>query len=318
MSNQTNSHEQSDKEIFSNLALASLTEQRRARRWNIFFKSLFAVYFLVLLVAIYLPGSTSSIADTSKTHTALIEINGVISSDSDANADAIITSLRKAFEEEKAKAIILRINSPGGSPVQAGYINDEIYRLKSKYPEKKVYAVIADICASGGYYIAAAADAIYADKASVVGSIGVLMNGFGFVDAMKKVGIERRLYTAGAHKGFLDPFSKAKPEDIKHIQGLLSNIHQQFIATVRKGRGDKLKENDQLYSGLVWTGEESVKIGLVDGLGSSSYVAREIVKADKIVDYTLKHNFIDRFAERLGVSFGAAVTSKLLPNTLFQ
>jgi len=318
MSNQTDSHEQTDKEIFSRLAFASLTEQRRARRWNIFFKSLFAGYFLVLIFVLYLPEGSNSIADAKKTHTAIIDINGVISSESEANADSIITSLRKAFEAEKAKAVILRINSPGGSPVQAGYINDEIYRLKKKYPEKKVYAVIADMCASGGYYIAAAADEIYADKASVVGSIGVLMNGFGFVDAMKKVGVERRLYTAGAHKGFLDPFSKAKPEDIKHIQGLLGNIHQQFIDTVRKGRGDKLKENDKLYSGLVWTGEESIKIGLVDGLGSSSYVAREIVNAENLVDYTLKPNFIDRFAERLGVSFGTAVTSKFLPNSYFQ
>lgn len=310
--------DQTDKDILSKLAFASLTEQRRARRWNIFFKSLFAAYFLVLILMVAFPAGNKDKLSSSKEHTALIEINGVISSETEANADTIITGLREAFEEEKAKAVILRINSPGGSPVQSGYINDEIYRLKKKYPEKKVYAVIVDICASGGYYIAAAADEIYADKASVVGSIGVLMNGFGFVDAMKKVGVERRLYTAGAHKGFLDPFSKAKPEDIKHIQGLLGNIHQQFIDTVRKGRGDKLKENDKLYSGLVWTGEESVKIGLIDGLGSSSYVAREIVKADKIIDYTPKQTFIDRFAERLGVSFGASVTNKLMPNSYFQ
>lgn len=310
--------DQTDNEILSKLAFASLTEQRRARRWNVFFKALFAAYFFVLIFMVYAPGSTKDSPLTNKEHTALIEIKGVISSESEANADTIITGLRAAFKEDKAKAVILRINSPGGSPVQSGYINDEIYRLKKKHPEKKVYAVIADICASGGYYIAAAADEIYADKASVVGSIGVLMNGFGFVDAMKKVGVERRLYTAGAQKGFLDPFSEAKPEDIKHIKGLLGNIHQQFIDTVRKGRGDKLKENDKLYSGLVWTGEESIKIGLVDGLGSSSYVAREIIKAEKIVDYTPKPNFIDRFAERLGVSFGASITSKFLPDSYFQ
>ncbi len=313
-----NEQNNSDSEVLSKLAFASLNEQRRARRWSIFFKGLMAAYFFVLLFMIYIPASSTGGAKSSKEHTAIIDIQGVISSDSEASADTIITGLRAAFKEEKAKGIILRINSPGGSPVQAGYINDEIYRLKSKYPNKKVYAVIADICASGGYYIAAAADAIYADKASMVGSIGVLMNGFGFVDAMKKVGVERRLYTAGANKGFLDPFTKAKPEDIKHIKGLLKNIHQQFIDTVRKGRGDKLKENDKLYSGLIWTGEESIKIGLVDALGSSSYVAREIIKAEKIVDYSLKPNFLDRFADRLGMSFGASVSSKFFPNSYFQ
>jgi len=312
------SQEQTDSEVLSRLAHASLTEQRRARRWNVFFKGLFAAYFFVLIFIVYLPGTGESGSITNKEHTALVELKGVISSESEANADTIITGLRAAFKEKKAKAVILRINSPGGSPVQSGYINDEIYRLKKKYPKKKLYAVISDICASGGYYIAAAADEIYADKASVVGSIGVVMNGFGFVETMKKVGVERRMYTAGAHKGFLDPFSKAKPEDIEHIQGLLKNIHQQFINTVRKGRGDKLKDNGKLYSGLVWTGEESVKIGLIDALGSSSYVAREIVKAEKIVDYTPKPNFVDRFAERLGVSFGASLFSKLVPDTYFR
>ncbi len=308
----------SDQEVLSSLALATLTEQRRARRWSIFFKGLMAVYFFVLLFVLYIPGSSTSTSKSSKDHTAIIEIKGVISSESEASADTIITGLRAAFKEEKVKGVILRINSPGGSPVQAGYINDEIYRLKAKYPEKKVYAVITDICASGGYYIAAAADAIYADKASMVGSIGVLMNGFGFVDAMKKVGVERRLYTAGAHKGFLDPFTKSNPEDVKHIQGLLKNIHQQFIDTVRKGRGDKLKENGKLYSGLIWTGEQSIELGLVDALGSSSYVAREIIKAEKLVDYTPHPNFLDRFAERLGMSFGTSVSSRFFPDTYFQ
>jgi protease-4 len=307
-----------DGEILSKLAFATLAEQRRTRRWNIFFKSLFAAYFFVLIFIVYLPGGSSDSVTTSVEHTALVEIKGVISSETEANADTVISGLRAAFKAENAKGIILRINSPGGSPVQAGYINDEIYRLKKKYPKKKVYAVITDMCASGGYYIAAAADEIYADKASVVGSIGVLMNGFGFVDAMKKLGVERRLYTAGAHKGFLDPFTQAKPEDIKHIQGLLKGIHQQFIDTVRKGRGTRLKENDKLYSGLIWTGEESIKIGLVDALGSSSTVARDIIKAEKIVDYTRKPNFADRFAERLGIAFGTSVTSKFLPNTFFQ
>ena len=308
----------SDGEILSKLAFATLKEQRRARRWNIFFKSLFAAYFFIFLFVLYIPGDSSKGSKYSKEHTALVELKGVISSETEANADSIITGLRAAFKEKKAKGVILRINSPGGSPVQSGYINDEIYRLKKKYPEKKFYAVITDMCASGGYYVAAAADKIYADKASVVGSIGVLMNGFGFVDAMDKLGVERRLYTAGEHKGFLDPFTKAKPEDIEHIQGLLKDIHNQFIATVRKGRGKKLKEDDKLFSGFIWTGEQSIKMGLVDALGSSSYVARDIIKAEKIVDYTPKPNFADRFAERLGIAFGTSVTNKFLPDNLFQ
>ncbi len=318
MINQNDVNPNSDSEVLSRLAFATLKEQRRTRRWNIFFKVLFAAYFFVLIFLVYLPGSTSNASKTHKEHTALVELNGVISSESEANADTIITGLRAAFKEKKAKGVILRINSPGGSPVQSGYINDEIYRLRKKYPEKKLYVVISDICASGGYYVASAADKIYADKASVVGSIGVLMNGFGFVDAMKKIGIERRLYTSGAQKGFLDPFTKAKPEDVKHIQGLLKNIHNQFIATVRKGRGKRLKETDKTFSGLVWTGEESVENGLVDALGSSSYVAREIIKAEKIVDYTPRPNFADRFAERLGIAFGSSITSKFLPDSLFQ
>ena len=318
MINSNDAGNNSDAAILSDLAMATLKEQRRTRRWNIFFKLLFAGYFFLLIFMIYLPGGSKEVAKTTKTHTALVELNGVIASDSEANADTIITGLRAAFKEKKVKGVILRINSPGGSPVQSGYINDEIYRLKKKYPKKKMYAVISDICASGGYYVASAADEIYADKASVVGSIGVLMNGFGFVDAMKKLGVERRLYTAGKSKGFLDPFTEAKPEDVKHIQGLLKNIHQQFIDTVRKGRGKRLKETDKTFSGLVWTGEESVKNGLVDALGSSSYVAREIIKAEKIVDYTPRPNFADRFAERLGIAFGSSVTNKFMPDSLFQ
>ena len=313
-----NENNNTDQEVLSRLAFASLVEQRRARRWNIFFKGLMAAYFFIFLFIIYLPGNAVDSVKKNKAHTAIIEVKGVISSESEASADTIITGLRAAFKEENVKGVILRINSPGGSPVQAGYINDEIYRLKNKYPDKKVYAVIADICASGGYYIAAAADKIFADKASMVGSIGVLMNGFGFVDAMKKVGVERRLYTAGEHKGFLDPFSKAKPDDVKHIHGLLANIHQQFIDTVRKGRGNKLKETDKLYSGLIWTGEQSIEMGLVDALGSSSYVAREIIKAEELVDYTPHPNFIDRFAERLGVAFGSSVSARLFPQTYLQ
>lgn len=290
----------------TNLAYDSLKEQKRHRRWGIFFKSIFFIYLVVALITM-LPSDTPDQLSKAKDHTALVEIKGVIADGAEASADNIITGLRAAFKEPKAKAVILRINSPGGSPVQAGYVYDEIKRLRKLHKDKKVYAVITDICASGGYYIAAAADEIYADKASIVGSIGVLMNGFGFTEAMKKVGVERRLYTAGEHKGFLDPFSQVNPDEKKHIEGLLSNIHQQFIKAVRDGRGERLQEDENTFSGLVWTGEESVAMGLTDGLGSSSYVARDIVKAEKIVDYTPRPNYLDRFAERLGVTMATAL-----------
>ncbi len=303
-----------EKEILAKLAFASVNEQRRTRRWNIFFKGFFAAYLLLILFMVYFPGEKTS-TKTSDDHTGLVDIEGVISAGTDANADTIVTGMRNAFKNKHSKAVILRINSPGGSPVQAGYINDEIVRLRKKYPNKKLYAVISDICASGGYYIAAAADEIYADKASVVGSIGVLMNGFGFVKGMEKLGIERRLYTAGESKGFLDPFSETKPNDVQHIKMLLKNIHGQFIDVVKKGRGDRLKENPKLFSGLVWTGEESVKLGLIDGLGSSSYVAREIVKAEKIVNYTPKPDFLQKFADRIGASAGSVVLESVKPAT---
>lgn len=242
-------------------------------------------------------------------HTALVEVEGVIADDSNASADNVITGLRAAFKDKNTQGVILRINSPGGSPVQAGYINDEIVRLREQYPDVPLYAVITDICASGGYYVAAAADKIYADKASIVGSIGVLMDGFGFVGAMERLGVERRLLTAGEHKGFLDPFSPARQEDIAHVQGMLKEIHQQFIATVQKGRGARLKESDDLYSGLMWTGEQSLEMGLVDALGSSSHVAREVIGAENIVDFTPHANYLDRFAERIGMALGEMLLS---------
>ena len=289
-------------EVISKLAFAAVDEQRRARKWNIFFKLLFFAYLLFILFAAITSSDGSSSLGKSVEHTALVEVEGVIAAGADASADNIIQGLRAAFKEPKAKAIILRINSPGGSPVQAGYVHDEIKRLREKYKDKKIYAVVADVCASGGYYIAVAADEIYADKASIVGSIGVLMNGFGFTKAMEKLGVERRLYTAGTSKGFLDPFSEVKASDKAHIQTLLGTIHKQFIDTVKEGRGKRLTDNEKLYTGLVWTGEESVALGLTDGLASSSYVAREIIKAETIIDYTPRPNYLDRFADRLGVA----------------
>jgi len=295
-----------EQDVLNRLAFAAVNEQRRTRRWGIFFKSAMLLYALGLLY-LYIPKEGGDL--TIGSHTALVEISGPIAADAFANANSVIGGLRAAYKDKNTKGIILRINSPGGSPVQAGYINDEIYRLKEKYPNIPLHVVVTDICASAAYYIAVAADDIYANKASIVGSIGVLMDGYGFVDTMKKVGVERRLMTAGESKGFLDPFSPVKPEDQAHMQGLLNNIHDQFIAVVKKGRGDRLLEHPKMFSGLVWSGEKSIDLGLIDGLGSVGYVAREVIGQEKIIDYTPRPNYLDRFAEKIGVSTAAAFQS---------
>ncbi len=266
-------------------------------------------YLAAIFFMIYVKNDLNDMPGKQQKHTALIEIRGTIAADSEANADSIVSALRDAFKNKNSAAVILRINSPGGSPVQAGYINDEIKRLRDKHPDKPVYAVITDMCASGGYYIAAAADEIYADKASIVGSIGVIMNGFGFVDAMDKLGIERRMMTAGENKGFMDPFSPLKEDDTQHIKSLLGSIHQQFIDVVKEGRGERLSDDPKIFSGLVWTGEQAIDVGLVDALGSSSYVAREVIGAEKIVDYTYNQPVLERFVERFGASMASGVTS---------
>lgn len=295
-------------DLLERLTLGLLKEQRRTRRWGIFFKLLLVAYLFIILIA-YMPGEFDT-GGMAKQHTALVEIRGVIADDSEANADNIISGIREAFENTHSAGIILRINSPGGSPVQAGYVNDEIKRLREKYPDKPVYAVVTDICASGGYYIAAAANEIFVDKASIVGSIGVLMDGFGFVGSMEKLGVERRLLTAGENKGFLDPFSPLKEDDMEHARSLLKSIHGQFINIVKEGRGNKLKlDNKKLFSGLVWTGEQSIELGLADAVGSSSYVAREVIGAEKIVNYTRRPPYFERFAERFGVAMAKALTS---------
>ena len=309
----SNSNENDPKwqeDIVNRLAFAALNEQRRSRRWSIFFKTLFIAYLFLIFFALYLPDETGPEFKIGK-HTALVEFSGVIADNAEANADTLVGGLRAAFEDDNTAGVILRINSPGGSPVQAGYVYDEIRRLREKYPETKIYAVISDMAASGGYYVAAAADEIYADKASVVGSIGVLMNSFGFVDAIDKLGIERRLYTAGEHKGMLDPFSKEKPEDVAHLKKMLDNIHQQFIDAVKAGRGERLSSDPKIFSGLFWTGEESVELGLVDGLGSSSYVAREIIQHEKIVDYTLRPDYWQRLTDRFGMAMARVLGDKL-------
>jgi len=298
-----------ERETINELVFAAVKEQRRSRRWALVFRGFIALYLVAVLV-VFLADTKASPSELVA-HTALIEISGVIAAGGEASADNVVGALRKAFKNDKAAGVILRINSPGGSPVQSGYINDEIVRLRNKYPNKPLHAVIVDICASGGYYVAAAADNIYADKASLVGSIGVIMNGFGFTEAMDKLGVERRLLTAGEHKGFLDPFSPVNPDEVTHTKGMLKNIHQQFINVVKNGRGERLADDEKLFSGYIWSGEKSLELGLIDGLGSSSYVAREIIGEEKMVDYTVRPTFVDRFADRLGASFGSVVVDAL-------
>ena len=283
----------------------NLKERKRSRRWNIFFKVFFAAYFLFLLFVLM----DSEVPTTNGEHTALVDVEGVIAAGGDIEADDVVTGLRSAFEAEDVKGVIVRINSPGGSPVQAGYINSEMKRLREKYPDIPLHAVVSDICASGGYYVAAAADKIFVNKASIVGSIGVLMEGFGFVDAMKKLGVERRLITAGKHKGILDPFSPLDSAGKNHAISILNQVHTQFIDIVKQGRGDRLSDNPDLFSGLFWTGEEAKKLGLVDEFGSTGYVAREIIGAEKIVDYTHEESLLDRFAKQVGI--GLAKTLQL-------
>ncbi len=295
-----------ERKLVEELALSSLKERRHTRRWGIFFKFLTFAYLFVFIWLMIPKDTEMGIAEKGE-HTALVNVSGIIMDGAEASADNVISGLRAAFKNENAKGVIIRINSPGGSPVQSGYINDEIQRLKKKHPETPVYAVVMDMCASGGYYIAAAADEIYVDKASIVGSIGVLMNGFGMVDGMERLGIERRLMTAGEHKAIMDPFSPVKESERQHIQGMLDGIHQQFIDVVKEGRGKRLKGDSKMFSGLFWSGEKSVELGLADGIGSSSYVARELIKAEKLVDYTPSKDWLDKFAKQIGASAGDVV-----------
>lgn len=288
-----------ERQVLEKLATDALKEQKRARHWGIFFKSLTFIYLFIILflAAGWFKGETA----LSGRHTALVELQGVISP-KDESADKITTGLQNAFEDKHTQGVILRINSPGGSPVQAGQIHDEIKRLRAKYPKIPLYVVVDDICASGGYYVASAADKIFVDKASIVGSIGVLMDGFGFTKAMDKLGVERRLLTAGKNKGFLDPFSPVDPGQEKYAKTMLEEIHQQFINVVRAGRGKRLKEIPDMFSGLIWSGEESIKLGLADGFGSADYVAREVIKAEDIVDYTPQEDIASRLAGKFGAS----------------
>lgn len=300
-----------EREVIEKLAFAAVTEQRRTRRWGIFFKGLLFAYLLVLvlLIMIAYPRLGGGISDSSEYHTAVVDVVGKIVEGEDTDAKTIIEGLRNAVEDENTKGIILHVNTPGGSPVQASYVFEEIRKIKKENPELPIYAVVSDICASGGYYIAAAADRIYVNQASIVGSIGVIMNGFGFVDTLNKLGIKRRLLTSGAHKAMLDPFTPVKEDEIEHMQKLLEQVHQQFIAAVRLGRGERLQETPEMFSGLVWTGEESVKLGLADGFGSDDYVAREIIGEENMVNFTPQERLLDRLAGTLGAVFAQRMES---------
>jgi protease-4 len=296
-----------ERELVTRLATAALKEQRRARLWGIFFKLLtFGYVTLILIMTVDWQARTD--LGGGKKHTAMVELNGVIAPGTDASAERVMTALQAAFKDKNTQGVVVRINSPGGSPVQAQTIYDEMRRLRKKYPDIPLYAVVEDICASGGYFVAVGADRIYVGKASIVGSIGVIMNGFGFTGLMDKLGVERRLITAGENKGMLDPFSPMDEKDKQHVVAMMKDIHEQFIGVVREGRGKRLKEAPEVFSGLIWTGQKSVDLGLADGIGSLEYVAREVVKAEEIVDFTQKENLAEKFAKR----FGAGATSALM------
>jgi len=300
-----------ERDVLEKVLMASLREQRAARRWKIFFRFVgLAILALILYAAIDFKGDV--LTSTSGRHTAMVTLDGEIAADTPASADSINASLQAAFADTSAAGVILKINSPGGSPVQAGMINDEIHRLRKLYPDKPFYVVVEEICASGGYYVAAAADKIYVDKASIVGSIGVLMDGFGFTGLMDKVGVQRRLYTSGSNKGMLDPFSPEVPRQKGYAEAMLKEIHQQFINVVKEGRGDRLKSDPELFSGLFWSGERAVELGLADGLGSADYVARDLFKAEDIVDYTVKENIAERVAKRFGAAAASAAMKMML------
>lgn len=300
-------------QVLENVVNRSLDEQRKARRWGILFKLLTFAYLIALLI-VFLIGANraGSVSGSSEEHVGVVEIKGVIAAEEMANANAVAGALRRAFENEHCQAVLLTINSPGGSPVQAGQIYDEIKRLRDLHPDKKVYAAISELGASGAYYIAAAADEIYADKASLVGSIGVVGSGFGFVEGMKKLGIERRQYTAGEHKGFLDPFLPENDKERAFWKGVLEVTHDQFVSVVREGRGARLSDAPELFSGLIWSGEQALELGLIDGLGSAGYVGRELIGVDNFVDYTLRLDPLQKALERLGASIGQGIVSSSL------
>ncbi len=304
---QTNKESGWEKQLLEKLAFAAVNEQRKARRWGIFFKLLTFAYLIVILAIAMYPKFKTELGGGVKKHAAIIDVQGVIAENEVTNANTIIEGLRDAVKDKNTQGIILNINSPGGSPVQSAYIFEEIRRLKKKHPDIPVYSVVSDICASGAYYIASASDKIYVNQASIIGSIGVIMNGFGFVDVLKKLGVERRLLTAGAHKAMLDPFSPLKTTEAEHMQTLLDEVHQQFIDAVRLGRGKRLVESPDMFSGLVWTGADGIKLGLADGLGSVDFVAKEVIGTEKKVNFTPQEQVLERLVGKFAASFGHAM-----------
>ena len=303
-----------ERQVLERLALETLAEQRRRRRWSVFFR---LTTLACVATALWIFGGFGEVEQLEGgRHTALISLEGEIAAKGEVSAEHVVASLQAAFADAGTQGVVLRINSPGGSPVQAGIISDEIVRLRTLHPQVPVFAVVEDICASGGYYVAAVADRIFVDKASIVGSIGVLMDGFGFAGLMERLGIERRLLTAGDNKGFLDPFSPQQPKQLAHAKLMLQEIHAQFVDTVRKGRGERLKETPEMFSGLMWSGAKSVEMGLADGFGTVDSVAREVIKAETIHDYTQKQNLAERFAQRFGAGMAERAASVLAGSPL--
>ncbi|HEX6690543.1 MAG TPA: S49 family peptidase [Burkholderiales bacterium] len=308
----TDNNPQWERDLIAKLATAALKEQRRARLWGIFFKLLTFAYVTFLLVVMVDWKGRAEMAAGGKKHTAMVEVTGLIGPGTDSSAERVTMALQAAFKDKNTQGVVVRCNSPGGSPVQAQTIYDEMRRLRKQYPDIPLYAVVEDVCASGGYFVAVGADRIYVAKASVVGSIGVLMNGFGFTGLMEKLGVERRLITAGENKAMLDPFSPMDEKDVAHARKLAADIHQQFIGVVKEGRGKRLKETPEIFSGLIWTGQQSVELGLADGFGSLDSVAREVVKAEDIVDFSTRESVVEKFARR----FGASAASTLIESAL--
>jgi protease IV len=303
-----------ERDVIEKLAYGALKEQRAARRWGIIFKVLTFLYItFVLLMLIDFRGLLQPGKPSGGKHTAVIDLQGAIGAGSEASAERLMDALKAAFKDQNTAGVVLRANSPGGSPVQSGMVYDEIKRLRKEYPDKPIHSVVEEMCASGCYYIVAATDKIYANKASIVGSIGVLMNGFGFTGTMDKLGVERRLLTAGENKAILDPFSPPNEKHKAFAQDMLGEIHQQFIKAVKDGRGKRLKETPDMFSGLFWTGAKSVEMGLTDQLGSVDYVAKEVFKAENLVEFSSKDGLADRLAKRFGASMGSVLADRIAP-----
>ncbi|MGB2008879.1 MAG: S49 family peptidase, partial [Cycloclasticus pugetii] len=308
--------QQWERSVLEKVALASVIEQRRTRRWNIFFKLLLLTY--IIFISSLAMSPMSDVSTLSKgPHTAMVDVKGIIVSGGEADAESIIKSLKNAVKDPNTKGIVLRVNSPGGSPVQSSYVYEAIRELKNTHPTLPIYAVVEDLCASGCYFIASAADKIFVNQSSIVGSIGVVMNGFGFTDTMKSLGVERRLYTAGEHKGFLDPFSNVKPAEKAHVQGMLNDIHTEFIESVKSGRGERLAENPDLFSGLVWAGSESIELGLTDAIGDVRSVAKNEIGEEKIVDFTAQQPFLEKLAKSMGAATASFMANFTTLNKVF-